>query len=83
MRRHQAFALPPVSERRFRVYEEAPVFRHAPRKVEQRRRLVYLITVNGRAMRPCRVAGLVDADVHGDERRGGEHGRQALAHLLG
>ena len=31
MRRHQAFALPPVRERRFRVYEEAPGFRPGPR----------------------------------------------------
>jgi len=31
IRRHQAFALPPVTERRFRVYEDSPDFRPGPR----------------------------------------------------
>ena len=32
MRRHQAFALAPVRERRVSVYEEAPGFRPGPRE---------------------------------------------------
>ena len=35
MRRHQALALPPVRERRFRVYEEAPGFRPGPNERER------------------------------------------------
>jgi hypothetical protein len=34
IRRHQAFALAPVRERRFRVYKEAPGFRSGPRERE-------------------------------------------------
>ena len=30
IRRHQAFALPPVRERRFRVYKAVPGFARAP-----------------------------------------------------
>ena len=33
IRRHQAFALPPVRERHFRVYEEPPGFRPVPQKL--------------------------------------------------
>jgi len=34
IRKHQAFALAPVRERRFRVYKEAPGFRPAPHERE-------------------------------------------------
>jgi hypothetical protein len=36
IRRHHAFALAPVRERRFRVYKEAPGFRLGPRERERR-----------------------------------------------